>query len=194
MNLLVCCEESQTVCKAFLEKGVNAFSCDIKPCSGGLPDRHLQGDCKLYIESPELIGINHWDIIIAHPPCTYLSKAGACNNQRDPTRIEKGFSAAQFFYYFYNLDVPMICIENPVPQKIFGLPPYSQSVQPYNFGDPYSKLTLLWLKGLPPLIPTVAPYDEYVSWCKVHRSPTIRSKTFLGIAQAMADQWSFYEK
>lgn len=193
MNVLVACEESQTVCKAFLQFGVNAFSCDIKDCSGGMPERHLKGDCFQFIEHPELIGIKNWDLLIAHPPCTYLAKSGACNNQIDPSRIEKGFSAAQFFYRLWNCGIPRICIENPVPQRRFGLPPYSQTVQPYQFGDPYSKLTLLWLKGLPPLISTVPSYDEYESWCSIHRSATIRSKTFPGIAYSMAQQWSFYD-
>lgn len=121
MNLIVACEESQTVCKAFLKRGVNAFSSDIKPCSGGLPDRHLLGDCRHFIENPSDAGVSHWDMIIAHPPCTYLARSGACNNQRDPSRIEKGFQAAEFFYYFYNLDIPKICIENPVAQRRFGL-------------------------------------------------------------------------
>ena len=177
MNLIVACEESQTVCKAFLKRGVNAFSSDIKPCSGGLPDRHLLGDCRHFIENPFEAGVSHWDMVIAHPPCTYLARSGACNNQRDPSRIEKGYQAAEFFYYFYNLDIPKICIENPVAQRRFGLPPYSQTVNPKDFGEPFSKLTLLWLKGLPPLISVSPAFEDYKSWCMIHHNPTVRSKT-----------------
>lgn len=200
MNVLIACEESQTVYKEFLKLGHNAFSCDIKPCSGGLLDRHIQGDClKLLFNGVDFITcdgyyhfVDKWDLLIAHPPCTYLAKSGACNNPKDPSRIEKGFRAAEFFYKFYNCDIERVCIENPVPQKRFKLPPYSQSIQPYNFGDPYSKLTLLWLKNLPPLINTSCSLkDESKSWCLIHSTSTLRSKTFKGVAEAMANQWSF---
>lgn len=202
MNVLVACEESQIVCKEFLKFGHNAFSCDLKECSGGRPDRHIIGDClrllsdnvSFYTCDEHLHVVDKWDLLIAHPPCTYLAKSGACNNKNDPTRIPKGFLAAQFFYKIYNCNIERVCIENPVPQRIFKLPPYSQTVQPYNFGEPYSKLTLLWLKNLPPLINTTCSLkDESLQWCKLHSSATQRSKTFKGIAEAMANQWGCYE-
>lgn len=183
MRVLVACEESQRVCLAFRDRGHEAFSCDLKPCSGGFPEYHLQTSVFEVLN-------DRWDLLIAHPPCTFLAKSGACCNKKDPSRIEKGFLAAQFFYDLWNCEVPRICIENPVPQRRFGLPPYSQTIQPYNFGDWYSKLTLLWLKNLPPLIPTVIGFPD-ASWCAIHRDATIRSKTFPGIANAMANQWSF---
>lgn len=183
MRILVACEESQVVTLAFREFGHDAFSCDLKPCSGGYPEFHIQRSCLDILD-------DGWDMMIGHPPCTFLAKSGACNNQRDPSRIEKGYSAARFFYALWNCDIPRICLENPVPQKRFGLPPYSQTIQPYDFGDWYSKLTLLWEKNLPPLIPTVIGYPD-ASWCAVHRDATIRSKTFPGVARAMAQQWSF---
>lgn len=185
MKVLVACEESQRVCLAFRYRGHEAYSCDLKSCTGGFPEYHIQGDALDQLRYK-------WYLLIAHPPCTYLAKSGACNNNRDSSRIEKGFEAKDFFMKFYNADIPRICIENPVPQRRFGLPKYSQTVQPYNFAvceeDFYSKLTLLWLKGLPPLIPTVIGFPDE-SWCKKHHGATLRSKTFPGIAHAMANQW-----
>lgn len=180
MNVLVACEESQRVCMAFREKGHNAFSCDIQECSGGHPEWHIQGDV-LSILNPSKIpletegwhtkgikftttdGKEHfvikWDLIIAHPPCTYMSKAGARwmylkAGQINQERLNKALKAKEFFMKFYNADCEKICIENPTPLSIVGLPKESQYVQPYWFGELYSKKTLLWLKGLPLLVPT----------------------------------------
>lgn len=151
MNVLVACEESQEVCKAFRALGHEAYSCDIIEPSGGHPEWHLQVDALELLKLP-------WDLIIAHPPCTYLSKAGAVRmrvgGEIVEERYQKAMEAKDFFMRFYTADCPRIAIENPTPMKIVGLPPYTQAIQPYEHGHPYSKRTCLWLKGLPPLVPT----------------------------------------
>lgn len=151
-----------------------------------------------------------WDLIIAHPPCTYISAAGACRmypkaGHIDEGRFEQAMEAKDFFIALYNADCPRICIENPRPLKCVGLPKESQQIQPYEFGEPWSKLTYLWLKGLPPIMATeiVTDHKPYVS-CGTSRNKgnpdkagvsrrggaqKVRSKTFLGIARAMAEQW-----
>lgn len=196
MRVLVACEESQRVTTAFRKRGHLAFSCDIKDCSGGHPEWHIKGDV---IEHLKSVPINYYDLIIAHPPCTYLSVAGAVNfyknNQVNRGRFEEQRKAKDFFMFFYNFNgCKRICIENPRAMKSAGLPPYSQVIQPYDFGDDYSKQTLLWLKGLPYLMPTVIEFNRRSaapSWTALNRSPAVRSKTFNGIAEAMAQQWSF---
>lgn len=209
MKVLVFCEESQTVCKAFRQRGHEAFSADIKPCSGGHPEWHIQGDgsfllngrCVFYTSDGVLHTIvedSKWDLLICHPPCTYLSKAGACvlfdfyGKIKNQQRYEKGLAARQFFYMCLNADCPRICVENPVPIGIFSLPAYQQIIEPYYFGDPYTKKTLLWLKGLPELIfsHSLSDYDSVSSWCAIHLSASLRSKTFQGVADAMASQWT----
>ena len=192
MRVLVACEESQRVTIEFRKLGHLAFSADLKDCSGGFPEWHIKGDCWSVIESQS------WDLIIAHPPCTYLSVAGACNlvngngeiiNQQ---RYEKMLEAREFFMRFYNLTGVKVCIENPRAMVRCNLPPYSQVIQPYQFGENYSKQTLLWLKGLPYLMPECYAASKRSfgeSWCAVHSSPTQRSKTFYGVARAMARQW-----
>ena len=194
MRVLVACEESQRVCMAFRDRGHLAFSCDLKDCSGGFPQYHIKADCFSVIES------NSWDLIIAHPPCTYLSRVGACHLLsrggiiKDRQRYESMLAAKEFFMRFYNFDGVRLCIENPIPMGIAGLPPYSQAIQPYEFGDPYSKKTLLWLKNLPYLMPLNYGYRNRSlpgirSWTDVYHDSTNRSKTFPGIASAMATQW-----
>lgn len=200
MKVLVACEESQRVCIAFRNKGHEAYSCDIQPCSGGRPEWHIQGDVLPLLEQD-------WDLIIAHPPCTYLSKAGACRlypkaGQIEEQRYKKGLEAREFFMKFYNCKCPKVCIENPVSLKIFNLPPCTQEIEPYQFGHPVSKKTRLWLKGLPPLLPTniVVKQGTYLPSStsknaysgkndKCTRDPKEASKTFEGIAKAMAEQW-----
>ena len=222
MNVLVACEESQTVCKAFRDLGHNAFSCDLQPCSGGHPEWHILGDVRDVLE-PRYYGdpegakgiifftsegsfypheISHWDLIIAHPPCTYLSKASAVRlfpgGKLDYSRYEKGLAAKEFFLSFLYCSCPRVCVENPVPLHIFNLPRSSEVIQPYEFGDKFVKKTYLWLKGLPPLMPTSISYDNklWVSAGSCNRnnvglivSQKLRSKTFPGIARAMAFQW-----
>ena len=201
MRVLVACEESQEVCKAFRALGHEAYSCDIEPCSGGHPEWHLQCDAL------EMLKLK-WDLIIAHPPCTYLSNAGAnrlkIKGAINLERMEKAKKAKEMFMSFYDADVAKICVENPVPGKIHGLPPYSQIIQPYMFGEPWLKRTCLWLKGLPCLMATdiVVPEGKWVEttphgraarpgeWkLKGKRRPKDRSKTFPGVAAAMAQQW-----
>lgn len=202
MKVLVACEESQAVTKELRRLGHEAYSCDIEPCSGGHPEWHIQ------VDATELLKLK-WDMIIAFPPCTYMTNAGAVRMRVKgkivQERFEKAMKAKEFFMKFYDADCPKIAIENPTPMKIVGLPPYDQVIQPYEYGHPYSKRTCLWLKGLPALFPTeIMTYHEpYVNGgCKdangnyrrfqgrKERDPKIRSKTFPGIAKAMAEQWA----
>lgn len=202
MRVLVACEESQAVCKAFRRLGHEAYSCDIESPSGGHPEWHLQ------VDALELLKMR-WDMIIAHPPCTYMTNASAVRmrikGQIQPERFAKAMEAKEFFLQFYNADCPRICVENPTPMKLIGLPPYTQAIQPWQFGHPYTKRTCLWLKGLPPLVPTniitegIMPYvnggckDAHGNYRRFQgrreRDPKNRSKTFPGIAAAMAEQW-----
>lgn len=201
MNILVACEESQEVCLAFRALGHAAYSCDVQECSGGHPEWHIKAD------ATELLKML-WDMIIAFPPCTYLTNAGAVrmrvNGEIVQERFEKAMEAKEFFMNFYTANCPKIAIENPTPMKIVGLPPYTQAIHPYQFGHPYSKRTCLWLKGLPELVPTqfIAQHEPYVNggskdangnYRRFHgrneRDPKTRSKTFPGIARAMAEQW-----
>ena len=219
MKVLVACEESQRVCKAFREKGHEAYSCDIIECSGGHPEWHIQGDVLPLLngncEFDTKDGTHHiidgkWDLIIAHPPCTYLTNAGACRmypqkGKIDTNRFAKAMDAKKFFMDCLNAECEKICIENPVPLSVVELPKKTQVIQPYEFGHPYTKKTYLWLKGLPNLVPTniVEPVGPYVCgnseiWKKQaakgvvygkEKSAKHRSKTFEGIARAMAEQW-----
>lgn len=195
MKVLVACEESQRVCIEFRRLGHEAYSCDIESCSGGHPEWHLQQDVT------ELLKIK-WDLIIAHPPCTYLSNAGARHlwkgHKLNQERYEKGLSAKEFFMKLWNVDCPRIAIENPIPSRVYGLPKYTQIIQPYEYGHPYSKKTCLWLKGLPKLKPTdVVPESKRQStkvagnWFNKGGKDRQknRAKTFQGIAKAMAEQW-----
>lgn len=207
MNVLIACEESQVVCTAFRERGHNAFSCDIMLPSGNHPEWHILGDVLPVLGGgliETLDGKQHnipkWDLIIAHPPCTYLSNAGARflypQGVLNMERYEKGVEAKEFFMKFLNCNCEKVCVENPLPSKIFGLPDYSQIIQPYEFGHPYKKKTLLWLKNLPPLKPTCiveCPQSTKVAgnWFNTGGKDRQknRAKTFSGIAKAMAEQW-----
>lgn len=215
MKVLIACEESQRVCIAFRNRGHEAYSCDIQEPSGGHPEWHILGDALRAIEGGKVTtmdgqahGVGRWDLLIAHPPCTYLSKAGGSrlriNGEIQQERFGKGVEAKRFFMRLYDAPIGKIAVENPVPLKIFGLPRYSQIVQPYMFGEPFMKTTCLWLRGLPPLkaTDTVQPTEKWVSssdhrkekrkdrWsASGRRSAKERSKTFPGIAEAMAEQW-----
>ena len=203
MKILVACEESQRVCTEFRNLGHEAYSCDIIECSGGHPEWHLKQDVIPLLQE-------QWDMIIAFPPCTYMSNAGACRmypkkGEIDEERFAKAMKAKAFFMLFYNANCERIAIENPVPLSVVGLPEKTQVIQPYEFGHPYTKKTYLWLKGLPKLVPTniVKPVGPYVCgnseiWKKQaangrvygkEKSAKHRSKTFPGIAKAMAEQW-----
>lgn len=195
MKILCACEESQAVTLALRELGHEAYSCDIKPCSGGFPEFHLMCDViPLLSES--------WDMIIAFPPCTYLSFAGN-RYLSQPGRLEKRLAAAEFFMKFVNAPCEHIAIENPVGymNSVYRRP--DQIIHPYYFGDPFMKRTCLWLKNLPQLYPTNTlkrPEPVYVQsngkkryWVETVSSSdrqSIRSKTFPGIAAAMAFQWT----
>lgn len=218
MNVLIACEESQRVCAAYRSKGDNAFSCDIQYCSGGHPEWHikqdvlslLDGRCKFYTCDGVLHTIDgKWDLIIAHPPCTYLSDAGKrylnINKYGDYAlrRLALRDKAVEFFMQFVNCDCDRVAIENPrgYMSEVYKEP--SQIVQPYYFGDAWSKATCLWLRGLKPLNPTNIVKPEYVYVNGKYYSPwhintfnlskeersRIRSKTPFGLACAMADQW-----
>lgn len=211
MNVLVACEESQAVCKEFRKKGHTAYSCDLFECSGGHPEWHingdvlplLNGDCSFKTMDGQLHSvIGHWDMIIAHPPCTYLSNAGARflypKGILNEDRLKIGLIAKEFFMKIYNADCEKIAIENPVPSKVYELPKYTQTIQPYEFGHPYQKKTCLWLKGLKPLQPTdILPKEKRQStkiagnWFNKggKERQKNRAKTFPGIAKAMAEQW-----
>ena len=231
-NVLIACEESQTVCKAFRKLGFNAYSCDILPCSGGHPEWHLHCDVlgvirdkRVTLETgDEFVLDGEWDLMIAHPPCTYLSVSGArwyyhpedkdlpIEQRRPhpnfPTRAQDRKEAIEFFLALANADIPRIAIENPVGimSKLFHKP--NQIVQPYWFGDEATKTTCLWLKNLPQLTPTKIVgkgervvlssgkslpkwySDSFNTKISTEMRRTLRSKTFQGFADAMAEQWS----
>ena len=223
MKVLVACEESQAVCIELRKLGHEAYSCDIEPCSGGHPEWHIQqdvlpllnGNCKFLTCDGVRHGIDgRWDMIIAFPPCTYTSNAGACRlypqkGKLDNERYQKGLKAKEFFLKFLNADCARIAVENPVSSKVFDMPPHTQEIQPYQFDPdglhPYTKKTRLWLKGLSPLIPTspdakpIGPYvpagtgrknREKYGAAKRGEDAKNRAKTFPGIAKAMAEQWT----
>ena len=181
MRVLVACEFSQTVMEAFLKKGCDAWSCDLEETIGLYPERHIMADAR------EVILYESWDLIIAHPPCTYLSNAGACR-LKEANRSEKREAAREFFMFFYNLP-GNVCIENPMPLGCANLPKQSFVVQPYEFGDPWSKRTYLWLKNLPPFLPTDIVKPEF-SLCYKYKDAKRRSIFSPGIAKAMAEAWS----
>lgn len=194
MKILVACEESQAVTKELRLLGHEAYSCDIEPCSGGHPEWHLQ------VDALELLKMK-WDMILAFPPCTYLSNAGANHlfrgGQLNQERYQKGLVAKEFFLSFLNADCPHIAVENPVSSRIYQMPPHTQEIQPWMFGHPVQKKTRLWLKGLPNLEPTeiVKPLEnchDAGTWFNVGGKDRQknRAKTFPGVARAMAEQWA----
>lgn len=184
-RVLVACEYSQVVASAFRAVGAQAFSCDIEPCTGGHPEWHYRCDVR------EVLW-DSWDLIVAHPPCTYLSRVTAPRLYRDATRWKRVEEAARFFRIFVELGEQgqKICIENPYPLSAALLPRWSQVVCPSQFGHPYSKHTCLWLYGLPSLLPMRAYCTDPVSWVQHCNSTGKRRAHFWeGIAEAMAAQW-----
>ena len=194
MRILIACEYSATVREAFAKKGHDVMSCDIEPTD--IPGPHYQGDIfdVLYQD---------WDMMIAHPPCTYLSNAGARflypggkENGINMERYEKGMEAREFFMKLYDANIPKICVENPISSKVYNLPAHTQTIQPYEYGHPFKKATRLWLKGLPPLEPTnivdtaqsTKVPGNWFNKGGVERQKN-RSKFFEGFADAMAEQW-----
>lgn len=228
MKILVACEESQAVTIELRKLGHEAYSCDIIPCSGGHPEWHIQqdvlplldGECAFFTDD----GASHyqfgaWNMIIAFPPCTYLTGAGTrhyslkCNpKEKVEARIKEREKAAKFFMQFANANCPKIAIENPVGYMNTHWRKPNQIIHPYYFGDSVKKRTCLWLKGIPELKPTnmlSAPEPLYlcqgekckgkkIGWCEGIRNikggqkerAKLRSKTFPGIARAMAEQWA----
>jgi hypothetical protein len=188
MKVLIACEESQEVCKAFRAKGHEAYSCDILDCSGGHPGWHIKRNVihELY---------NDWDLIIAHPPCTRLANSGV-RWLHERNLWQEMYFACEFFNHFQSLGKQglKLAIENPIPHKhaIEYIGKYHQIIQPWMFGHPETKATCLWLYNLPALIPSgIVSGREQRVWKmppSADRSK-LRSKTFPGIAAAMADQW-----
>ena len=198
-KVLVACEQSQVVCKAFRENGLNAYSNDLNPCYGGCPEWHIIGDARRVIQGDgrflletgdNLLVFGRWDLIIAHPPCTMLTHSSAVALAQGKHTLEDVKEGTVFFLQMLNAPANMVCVENPAPMKIAQLPPYSQIVNPFNFGHPYSKRACLWLRNLPPLQPTRGYYTEHRQWVKhCAGNSRRRAKTFEGIAEAMAIQW-----
>ena len=205
MKVLVACEESQAVTKELRALGHEAYSCDIEPCSGGHPEWHLQQDVVPLLQQK-------WDMIIAFPPCTYLTVTGNrwFNIERYGDKAIQRYKDREFGIWFFKLfadaDCEKIAIENPVGIMSTAWRKPDQIIQPWQFGDAYEKTTCLWLKGLPKLVPTniveVPPRKQFDSgksmpeWIanafslpKEERAK-LRSKTFPGIAKAMAEQWA----
>jgi len=197
MKILIACEESQTVCKTFRELWHEAYSCDIQECSGWHPEWHILWDA---VEVA--YDIRHeWDMMIAHPPCTYLSNAWARflypSWVLNEERYRKWLEAKDFFMLLLNAPIEKIAIENPVQSKIYWIPEYVQIIEPYYFWHPFKKKTCLWLRKLPALKPTnilEKPQSTKVAWNWFNKGgkerQKNRSKTFEGIAKAMAEQWS----
>lgn len=205
MKVLVGCEESQAVAIAFRELGHEAYSCDLQDCSGGYPEWHIKDDVINEAYSGK------YDLMIAHPPCTYLSYAGT-SSWNKPGRLEKRLSALEFFAKLWSAPIGKICLENPKGCASPTIAKYTQEIQPYYLGDREYKTTWLWLKNLPPLqhyemdnlfnsaTHTKKPEPKgfnkngkAIHWCDSHTPGPdrgkLRSKTFPGIAKAMAEQW-----
>ena len=210
-EILIACEESQAITKAFRKLGYNAYSCDLLPCSGGHPEWHIQGD------AIEEAYSGKYDMMIAHPPCTYLAVSGARwlynkDGSRNEERYENQAEALDFVQQLMNAPIEHIAIENPISVISSHIRKPDQIVHPYMFGDKASKSTCLWLKNIPKLIPTdIVEKGEFVEWIGKNgkkkrqakwyydalaqaKTPeqrrTLRSKTFQGMADAIADQWS----
>jgi len=191
MKVLVACEYSGIVRDAFAAKGHDAWSCDILPTES--PGNHFQGDVLEHLDKG-------WDLMIAHPPCTYLSNAGARflypKGKLNEDRYKLGLKAKEFFMALYNAPIDKICVENPISSKIFALPKHTQTIQPYEYGHPFSKATRLWLKNLPELKPTNIINKKQSTkiagnWFNKGGKDRQknRSKFFQGFAKAMVDQW-----
>ena len=200
MKVLIACEFSGIVRSAFEKKGHDSWSCDLEPSK--LVGNHIQDNVLNHLNKG-------WDLMIAHPPCTYLSNVGVRwlykNGKLDKDRFYKGIKAKEFFFKLLNAKIPKICVENPKPMKIFNLPKNSTYVEPYEFGHPFSKRTYLWLKNLPPLMSTniIGKHETFLpsntggkKRGQKHNIKNVpknynkeHSKFWTGIAEAMADQW-----
>lgn len=200
LNVLIACEESQAECSAFRKLGHNAFSCDIQPCRrGGHPEWHIKGDVTPFLQGTTqfrtMDGRHHhlsrWHLIIAHPPCTYLCKVSSVQLVKggviDPDRLEKMMQAREFFFRCLQADAPFVAVENPLPMARANLPKPSCFIQPFWFGEPYSKKTLYWTRNLPPLMADAQAVD-IKQFCHSSRGK-YRSRTFPKVADAIARQW-----
>lgn len=217
-KILCACEESQALTIELRRLGHEAYSCDIQPCSGGHPEWHIMGDvipllngnCEFRTMDGELHKIDsRWDMIIGFPPCTKTSNAGARHLYRggklNLQRYFEGMKGKAFFMTLWHADCERVVLENPTPSKIFEYPEPTQAIQPTDHGDPYTKKTLLWERGVKKLEPTNI-VEPIATWCPSgsysvkhedkHRGMFTtdraknRSKTFPGIARAMAEQWA----
>lgn len=212
MRVLVACERSGVVRRAFAARGHEVWSCDLEPADDGSP-MHLQGDVIALLYDPEEVRYDWrtgrrdrapWDLLIAHPPCTYLCASGLHWNTRRPGREAHTATALQFVRDLLDAPVARVCVENPVGRIGTAIRPADQYVQPYQFGDDASKRTGLWLRGLPRLRPTAYVEPRMVNgrarWAnqtdsgqnRLGPSPErarVRAETYPGIARAMADQW-----
>lgn len=191
MKVLIACEYSGRVRDAFAKLGHDAWSRDILPTE--TKGNHYEGSVLDILDQG-------WDLMIAHPPCTYLSNAGARflypKGILNQERLAKGLEAKEFFMALYNAKISKICIENPIPSTVYGLPKYTQVIQPYEYGHPFQKRTCLWLKGLPNLQPTNIVQERQSTkvagnWFNKggKERQKERARTFEGIANAMAQQW-----
>lgn len=217
-KILIACEESQTVCKAFRSKGFEAYSCDIQEPSGRHPEWHILGDALITLRGgivTTMDGKEHdvgtWDLLIAHPPCTYLTVTGnrwfniSRYGEKAIQRYKDREEAADFFMRFVKCGSPKIAIENPIGYMSTAYQKPTQIIHPYMFGEPARKATCLWLKGLPKLTPTDIVEPEIIRYkngkgtdnpwhMETMKLPPadrtrVRSKTFPGIAKAMVEQW-----
>lgn len=211
MNVLVACEESQRVCMAFRAKGHRAFSADIQDCSGGHPEWHIKGDvlplingnCEFTLQNGQTDRqTDKWDLIIAHPPCTHLAVSGARWFKEGVKPISLQDEAAKFFMRFINADCDRIAVENPVCVMSTRYRKPDQIINPFQFGHMEQKKTCLWLKNLPKLTETNNVYEAMMKlpekqrakvWWMGSNHSKERSKTYPGIAQAMAEQWGNYD-
>lgn len=202
MKVLVACEESQAVCIAFRKLGHEAYSCDTQECSGGHPEWHIKGDVLPLINGNKpfitMDGDLHaivgtWDLLIAFPPCTYLTNAGSVRlrvkGEINKERMAKAIEAKAFFMRFLEADCQKICVENPTPGKIHQLPQYTQAIQPWWFGHPYTKRTCLWLKNLPPPLPLPILFGK-----ELHRMLMEVAKTLMEITGDFKEEMSVTPK
>jgi len=190
MKILIACEFSGVVREAFRKRGHDAWSCDIIESEDN-SKYHIHGNVLNHLDES-------WDMMIAHPPCTYLCNSGVSWLHKDQSRWHELDKASQFFKTLLEYNIPKICVENPIPHKYGKLPKYTQIIQPYQFGEDASKRTCLWLKNLPKLKPTnIIIKDRYANQTPSGQNklgPSAdrwkeRSRTYTGIAEAMADQW-----
>lgn len=214
LNVLIACEESQAECIAFRELGHNAYSCDIQPCRPqGHPEWHIHGDVTPYLDGVTqfvtMDGVEHkvprWDLIIAHPPCTYLCKVGSPWLYKEPDawlltkkgklhvnekRYRQMKAGRKFFMHCLSAKAKYLAVENPIPMALANLPKPSCYIQPSWFGVKYTKKTLFWLRNLPPIMPELE-YPNPKEFVRASRGK-YRSRTFAQVARALARQWSEY--